>query len=138
MRSQPCSEGIRPRVWCTQDKQRFTSVSVATSPNSSRVLGMNIHGARSSVPSSLRTRQFDPLFPVLCTTLFYLLLLLLLFLSPYRSVSLRTGPRPFATPYDIHRTASSQRLKSQYAFVRLTKSTGPGAAKANRTRRLAG
>jgi len=30
---------------------------------------------------------------------------------------------PFTTPCDIHRTATSQRLKSQYAFVRLTKST---------------
>ncbi|KOC63510.1 hypothetical protein WH47_03155, partial [Habropoda laboriosa] len=48
---------------------------------------------------------------------------------------------PFATTpsCDIHRTASSQRLKSQYAFVRLTKSTRPvervPGSKANRTRR---
>lgn len=43
------------------DKQKFTSVSVATSPISSRALRMNIHHVHSSIPShpfcSYRTAQ---------------------------------------------------------------------------------
>lgn len=41
---------MRASARATQDKQRFTSVSVATSPNSSRVLAMNIHGVLAGPP----------------------------------------------------------------------------------------
>lgn len=86
-------------------------MSVATSPNSSRVLAMNIHGALAGPP------PFHSKPPPSLSLLRYVSRPL------FHPSPLPVASCPFTTPCDIHRTATSQRLKSQYAFVRLTKST---------------
>lgn len=97
-------------------------MSVATSPNSSRVLAMNIHGALAGPPPFHSKPPPVALATPVCFPAPR---------APPRFPSTRTqhphplpvASCPFTTPCDIHRTATSQRLKSQYAFVRLTKST---------------
>lgn len=81
---------------------------------------MNIHGALAGPPPfhskpppslSLLRSVSRPLVPPCPST------------RSQHPHALPVASCPFTTPCDIHRTATSQRLKSQYAFVRLTKST---------------
>lgn len=118
---------------CTRDKQRFTSVSVATSPNSSRVLGMNIHGARSlarSLPPSFPSQPI--VVPVDSPTLSLA--------SSSLRVSLRTAPRPICHPlrYPSNGYRSKAEITIRVCPVDEVDSGRENRAKANRTREREG